>query len=474
MKIQKGIVKYKDRNDIVCCYGVADDGKQYYFLDESGEKKLSNGNRIASTALVEAIDPMIKASSIGVVSENGQEIIPFVNKMIKPVNEDILLVELANPKSASVQEAIKLKSDPLAATRLVSTPALIKDKLNAKMGPTGRYLFNDQFSEATVCDINGHNLVNDEYYSFIGISNGKLYFSKNSPDSEITEYSILPPAVQSDITPSNDTNEIDVKEAVIPEEVVEDAMKEENVLEEEKPQEMVQNPLPEEVSTPEEIPASEEQPIEEVKEDVSELAENNTDAVSEEEMQINFPGEQPPVEETLDEEEPIQEENTEPNDLDIFGDSILEEDTIPEEHYNTYEDVEGSGDSIMSDVAKSMSNLIKQNKEQKELIVDYQKRIEDLDNFKRTISEKVKSQKEKMESLTARLKKYETTISLLEAKTSSLEDKIGDQQSLIDSQNKELNSLRPQLQGKEDLVKLLADAQVLLDEEPYKYDSEEI
>ena len=30
MKIQKGLVKYKDRSDIVCTYGITDDGKQYY------------------------------------------------------------------------------------------------------------------------------------------------------------------------------------------------------------------------------------------------------------------------------------------------------------------------------------------------------------------------------------------------------------------------------------------------------------
>ena len=35
MQIQKGLVKYKDRTDIVCTYGVAEDGKQYYFLDNT-------------------------------------------------------------------------------------------------------------------------------------------------------------------------------------------------------------------------------------------------------------------------------------------------------------------------------------------------------------------------------------------------------------------------------------------------------
>ena len=82
MQVQKGQVKYKDRSDIICTYGINDAGKQYYFLD--GEK-LSNGNLIASTALVEAIDPLVVASNVGVISSNGEIIVPFENKSIKPV-----------------------------------------------------------------------------------------------------------------------------------------------------------------------------------------------------------------------------------------------------------------------------------------------------------------------------------------------------------------------------------------------------
>ena len=33
MKIQRGIVEYKGRNDIECMYAVTDDKKIYYFLD---------------------------------------------------------------------------------------------------------------------------------------------------------------------------------------------------------------------------------------------------------------------------------------------------------------------------------------------------------------------------------------------------------------------------------------------------------
>ena len=190
MKIQKGIVKYRDRNDIICTYGITDDGMQYYFLDEGDSKRLSNGNRIVSTALVEAIDPMAKASNIGVINADGVMVIPFENKSIKPVNDSILIVERANPVTQSVLDAISERSDPVAAPKLVSTSATIKDKMNAVMGKDGRFLVNDQFSEATICDVDGHNLLQDEYYSFIGIANDELYLCKNTPESDILEFSL--------------------------------------------------------------------------------------------------------------------------------------------------------------------------------------------------------------------------------------------------------------------------------------------
>ena len=86
MKVQKGIVKYKVRSDIECLYGIMDDGSQYYFLDNTG-KTLSNGNIIASTALVEAIDPMYESKQIGLIDGQGNVVIPFENKSIKSVND---------------------------------------------------------------------------------------------------------------------------------------------------------------------------------------------------------------------------------------------------------------------------------------------------------------------------------------------------------------------------------------------------
>lgn len=187
MQIQRGLVKYKDRSDIICTYGVGSNGIQYYFLDEA---RLSNGNIIVTTTLLEAVDPIVIASNVGVIDEDGNVVIECNNKSIKPISSDILLVEKAQPTSPNVLEAISLKEDPNAATKLVTTPATIKDNINKAMGAEGRFVFNDQFSEASIYDIDGNNLVNNEYYSFIGSNDKKLYLSKNTIDSEVDEYSL--------------------------------------------------------------------------------------------------------------------------------------------------------------------------------------------------------------------------------------------------------------------------------------------
>ena len=266
MKIQKGIVKYKDRDDIVCTYGITDGGKNYYFIELEGAKRLSNGNIIASTELVEAIDPMFKAKHIGVIDGSGKEVIPFVHRVIRPIHNDILLAELAEPVTESVKEANRMKND--STSNLVATASTIKEKMNAKMGADGRFVINDQFSDATVYDINGNNLVNKEFYSFVGVSGDKLFLCKNTPESEIVELPLTAEAAK--------TETIDVSEVQVPQETVEKALVksvDETVapapaapaVEEPKAEEAVLPPL--EATAPvAETPAVEEvAPVEEVK-----------------------------------------------------------------------------------------------------------------------------------------------------------------------------------------------------------------
>ena len=219
MKIQVGQVKYKGRDDYRVVYGTTDAGKIYYFLDDNA---LANGNRIASTELVEAIDNTFKPSHIGVVDESGNEIIPFVNKTIKLISDGILLVEKVEPESDAVKQAISLRNDPTAATKLVSTPAAIKDKMATTMSKESRYVFNDLFSEAYICDLNANPLV-DGLYSFIAIDpvNNKIYLSKNNPDEAISEFSIAPANTNNMVS---DNNVIDVTSVNVSSDMVENAL----------------------------------------------------------------------------------------------------------------------------------------------------------------------------------------------------------------------------------------------------------
>ena len=220
MKIQVGQVKYKGRDDYRVVYGTTDAGKIYYFLDDTA---LKNGNRIASTELVEAIDNTFKPSHIGIVDESGNEVIPFVNKTVKLISDGILLVEKVEPESDAVKQAISLRNDPTAATKLVSTPAAIKSKISAVMSNEGRYVFNDLFSEAYICDLNAKPLV-DGLYSFIAIDpvNNKIYLSKNNPDDAISEFSIMPTQVNN--TSVSDNNTIDVTSVNVSSDAVENAL----------------------------------------------------------------------------------------------------------------------------------------------------------------------------------------------------------------------------------------------------------
>ena len=220
MKIQVGQVKYKGRDDYRVVYGTTDAGKIYYFLDDTA---LKNGNRIASTELVEAIDNTFKPSHIGIVDESGNEVIPFVNKTVKLISDGILLVEKVEPESDAVKQAISLRNDPTAATKLVSTPAAIKSKISAVMSNEGRYVFNDLFSEAYICDLNANPLV-DGLYSFIAIDhiNNKIYLSKNNPDEPISEFSIMPTQVNN--TSVSDNNTIDVTSVNVSSDAVENAL----------------------------------------------------------------------------------------------------------------------------------------------------------------------------------------------------------------------------------------------------------
>lgn len=180
MTVQKGLVKYKDRTDLLCTYGTNESGVNYYFLS-----KLANKNIIASSELIEAIDPEVIKSHVGLINSEGKELIPLINKNIKLINDDMLLVEISKPVSSNVVDASTNGSN------VVADAAYIKEQMNT-LSNNMNFLFHDHTGEATIYDTNGNNLLNNEYYSYIGlVENDGIYLSKNIPNSGILKLPLV-------------------------------------------------------------------------------------------------------------------------------------------------------------------------------------------------------------------------------------------------------------------------------------------
>ena len=187
VSFQTGKVNYNGQSGILCKFVTVTQGdkKDFYYI--LNDRKLDNGYYIVSTDLKEAIDPTVPRTHIGLIDKDANIIIPCENKTIKPVEGDYLLVERSIPQSQSVKEAIASRNDPAAATRMVSANASIKDKLNEAMNHSGKFVMNDLLSEGTICTLDGKNLLNNQYFSFIGITNDSFCCSTNNPDDAVVK-----------------------------------------------------------------------------------------------------------------------------------------------------------------------------------------------------------------------------------------------------------------------------------------------
>ncbi len=536
MQVQKGQVKYQDRTDIICEYGIVS-GKQYYFMTDG---KLSNGNIIATTVLVEAIDSSVVPTSVGVIDSDGNIVIPFENKRVKPINDHYLLVERSVPKSASVLASQQSKNDPMTATKLVTTSATIKDSLTAKMGVNGRFLFTDPTSEAAIYDLEGKNVIADNYYSFIATNDNTFYFSKDVVGSPIVEYNYNEMSVPNtsvasaidSVDPDVVNTPLDVTTVQVDESQLESAINDQaNHVDDLENSEAADSVLPEEVvvqnedhSTDEVDLEKEEKAVEDLDagkdsstdlentkpidgDTVAEGSEESTEDCSEAQKEIsadkNSAVEEkiiiPSVEEEdivtnkVEEkkEESIEEvssdevlKQVEPatdifgDKYDIFGkkdDDMGIEDTdssdfkidlndftsrsryddyLDDSYYNEEHDASHiEGDSIIRDVATTMKELIRQNKEQRGKIGSLESKNDNLER--------------KIVSFESRVKTLEGKNQTLENQTHQMNEKIHDQADIIDKQNREINLLRNQLKGKKDLARLLETAKDVLEQRSY-------
>ena len=525
-------VGYQDRDDYHFTRWTVD-GNQYYLLDGDSKVKLSNGNRVATKDLTDAFEPS-RSSQVGLLDSEGHEVIPCNNRSIKIVNEDIILVEPAKPISPSVVEANRIKSeDPKAASQIVPNTAAINEKFYKILGPEGRFIIHDPLLEATICDANGNNLVMGEYYSFVALDNDKLYFCKNTPESEILEYSILPSKVQSDVTPVNDSNELDVTNVEVDKNIVEEALNngeiETPVASEEASVEtpevgaeinadmgntQILSTLPEieaEDETQETMNVEETTPVEDLTSEESELSgnegmslaeetpveENREEEVAAEEAELPVNEETTPVEEVKEDVveeaiEPVAEEEKADEDiqLDLKDDEIEMDDSIevsdeedmpavdsmyneldePEfnENYDDYEEknaysVDDFSDrnTVLTDVAKSMSSLIRKTKSLKDQNTRYQAKIGKLTEAGRIKDEKIHMQEQKINAL-------ESAKNRLEMKDENSQSQIRELKREIANLRREKETMKP---GYDELARVLADSREVLEEDSYGNES---
>lgn len=487
MEILNGKVQWNGRDDIPCTYGKTEDGKLYYFIpEEDGQvKDLSNGSHIATTTLLEAVDKMAKASKIGVVDNAGTEVIPCANKSVKVVDGDVLLVEPAEPVSENVIEANNLRMDPLSATRLVSTPAQIKEKI-----PAIYYLLNNQFSEATLADVNGINLVNGEMYSFIARDGDKLFMAKNYPETDVTEFSIADKKI---VEP--------VKEEVV--EIVEETPVEEKAPVTENINEgfaredvdlgqtidiptvngdiapenfdVVKETAAEEINGSEVAVESEEDGIvetetgseeSELERRLRELNEKYSGYINTMETNIPIP--------TIEKPDAVKDMKEEAKEEDIFADTKVDSiDGIEYDDESTdlkeYYAISDNKDNTMEEAIKVIGDFKQKFTDTTEKLSEALSREEKLKNAKRILSEKTKAQEEKIGLLDTKNRelledngKYKAKIESLTMALDLQKRKSEEQKRTITEQNREIERLNKQLDGKEELVSALESVKALI------------
>ena len=215
MEILKGQVRDPGYPDCECTYAKMDNGQLYYFIKDG---ELSNQNIIVTTILKEAIGHT-PYTSLGLINSNGDVLIPFENKAITKLDDNLLLVEKNTATTQSVVDAINARSDPFSATNLVNTANAIKEQMKSVMGYSAEFVFDNQFSEAALYNIQGQN-IGGAYFSFIGRDDfGNYYMSSNVLNSQIVKYdpslvqNQAPPIASTEAPSSSDDVQQQISEA---------------------------------------------------------------------------------------------------------------------------------------------------------------------------------------------------------------------------------------------------------------------
>ena len=405
MRIEKGIVKDQGFPDYELTYGIMDDGAQYYFINDG---MLENGNIIASVVLKEAIGHA-ENTKVGLINKDGDVLISFDNKFIKVIDNKYLLVERTIPVDQNVIDANRVKSDPLAATKLVTNAANIKEKIFSSLKVNGKFLFNDQFSEASLFDLNGNSITGGEFFSFIGIDEEGFIFSKNTVDTELVNYrfdneedkdidlGVLNDNVNLDLDIDSEvSNDLDVTNMELDNNTIDESVNEASL---------------EETGTF----------------DLGLIQENNNDMHIELDEEVN---------------EDVNSNNS--VDFDIYSGVVK--------------------DSIIEDVGSTMKRLIEANKSQRISIVNKEEEITSLRDDNRELHDLCTKQTRELSSFKDKIIKFENIISKLEGRNQMISAQLEDVEKEKNYLDEQLSILKPQVAGKETLVTLLDEANETLND----------
>lgn len=361
------ISTYKGMSDLYCNYVTITTGNTQETYYKLNNRNLDNDFLIASPLLKEAIDPEIPKTSLGLISKQGNIIIPFENRDIRIIDDKYLLVIRNIAQTKTVLDAIASRDDPNAATRMVDTDNNIKDRINKETHGTGKFLLNDRFSEGTLYTIDGKNILDNKYYSFICMTDDSFYCSVNVADSPIVEVARNAPVFNDNfagplpvVEPEQPTTKqppIDIASVEVPKETIDTALnsslpKEDNSTNLETEKKIVPVEQPAKVD-------SFAQPLSEVKPD-SIFAEKEQNDIFEPKKprESSFGG------------NPIIRSNSDNNDqlgvvsLNSTDTNDVEEESKKDEN-TSLESNSNSGDSF-DDVVTAVGGLVQENKKQQQ------------------------------------------------------------------------------------------------------------
>ena len=372
VSFERAKVEYNGAPDLYVDYVIVKANGQevnYYLLNDQRIEK-GHGLYIVSTNLKEAVDASVPRSHIGIIDDKANVVIPCNNKTVKVIDGKFLLVVRNEPETDSVKEAVLASKDQSATEKMVNANATIKDKVNKEMG-SGKFILNDLLSEGTIYSLDGENLLDGKYYSFIGMNDHSFYLATNVSDANVEVVgfdgakNIIPPIVQPDgpVLPALDNAQpLDVSSVSVPKEDIDEALEKapveevpavENSTEPTPAVEAASLETPEvsAESTLEDAPVAEEKSEEQSTEVQSEVApENNVEEPVAQEEEKALPDIKEETKEVVSEEAsaaPVEEKN-EPINLVPATEEKSEESTVDG---NKFEGVVATAKEIMTEVS---------------------------------------------------------------------------------------------------------------------------